>query len=313
MKQETTLQKQNNGKPTTDSRLAIWLRDRLYPLLIFLTGTKVRCKVEVVNTCPPIPGKPIIFAANHSAFQDTPIMLRVTGRRSYIFSGQQNLAFIDWVFFVLNGTIWVDRKSKEDMAASKDAVLEYLAKGQSILWFPEGTWNLTPSQLMMPMKWGIIDMARQAEAQIVPAALDYDWEKNTCRIKFGTPMVGEALENKAEAIRDLRDTMATLRWDLMCDQPIVHRGQASAKCRKKCIESSTNTHPWTGNTKAPASIIHTSNPRKYFPIWTSWCRVKQMRFCSADNRIDTQNYRSYNHGSFVCLFSFMGTFRKETP
>lgn len=224
MKQESTLQKQNNGKPITDSRLAIWLRDRLYPLLIFLTGTKVRCKVEVVNTCPPIPGKPIIFAANHSAFQDTPIMLRVTGRRSYIFSGQQNLAFIDWVFFVLNGTIWVDRKSKEDMAASKDAVLEYLAKGQSILWFPEGTWNLTPSQLMMPMKWGIIDMARQAEAQIVPAALDYDWEKNTCRIKFGTPMVGEALENKAEAIRDLRDTMATLRWDLMCDQPIVHRG-----------------------------------------------------------------------------------------
>lgn len=224
MKQETTLQKQNNGKTTTDSRLAIWLRDRLYPLLIFLTGTKVRCRVEVVNACQPIPGKPIIFAANHSAFQDTPIMLRVTKRRSYIFSGQQNLAFIDWVFFVLNGTIWVDRKSKEDMAASKDAVLEYLAKGQSILWFPEGTWNLTPSQLMMPMKWGIIDMAWQAEAQIVPAALDYDWEKNTCRIKFGTPMVGEALENKAEAIRDLRDTMATLRWDLMCDQPIVHRG-----------------------------------------------------------------------------------------
>lgn len=224
MKQETTLEKQSSGKPITDSRLAIRLRDALYPLLIFLTGTKVRYRVEKVNACQPIPGKPIIFAANHSAFQDTPIMLRVTKRRSYIFSGRQNLAFIDWVFFVLNGTIWVDRKSKEDMAASKDAVLEYLAKGQSILWFPEGTWNLTPSQLMMPMKWGIIDMARQAEAQIVPAALDYDWEKNTCRIKFGTPMVGEALENKAEAIRDLRDTMATLRWDLMCDQPIVHRG-----------------------------------------------------------------------------------------
>lgn len=224
MKQETTLQKQNKGKPITDSRLGIWLRDGLYPLLMFLTGTKVRCRVEVVSDCEPILGKPIIFAANHSAFQDTPIMLRVTKRRSYIFSGKQNLAFIDWVFFVLNGTIWVDRKSKEDMAASKDAVLEYLAKGQSILWFPEGTWNLTPSQLMMPMKWGIIDMARQAGAQIIPAALDYDREKNTCRVKFGAPMVGGALENKAEAIRNLRDTMATLRWDLMCNQPIVHRG-----------------------------------------------------------------------------------------
>lgn len=224
MKQETTLQKQNKDKAITDSRLAIWLRDRLYPLLIFLTGTKVRCRVEVVNACQPIPGKPIIFAAKHSAFQDTPIMLRVTKRRSYIFSGKQNLAFIDWVFFVLNGTIWVDRKSKEDMAASKDAVLEYLAKDQSILWFPEGTWNLTPNQLMMPMKWGIIDIARQSGAQIIPAALDYDREKNTCRVKFGTPLAGDALENKTEAIRNLRDTMATLRWDLMCNQPIVYRG-----------------------------------------------------------------------------------------
>ena len=224
MNQESTLQKQNKGKPITDSKFAIWLRDRLYPLLIALTGTKVRCKVEVVTPCAPLTGKPIIFAANHSAFQDTPIMLRVTGRRSYIFSGKQNLAFIDWVFFVLNGTIWVDRKSKEDMAASKDAVLEYLAKRQSILWFPEGTWNLTPSQLMMPLKWGIIDIARQAGAQIIPAALDYDWEANLCRVKFGDPMADSALENKAEAIRTLRDTMATLRWELMCMQNVLHRG-----------------------------------------------------------------------------------------
>lgn len=224
MNQESTLQKQNKGKPITDSKFAIWLRNKLYPLLIALTGTKVRCKVEVVTPCAPLTGKPIIFAANHSAFQDTPIMLRVTGRRSYIFSGKQNLAFIDWVFFVLNGTIWVDRKSKEDMAASKDAVLEYLAKRQSILWFPEGTWNLTPSQLMMPLKWGIIDIARQAGAQIIPAALDYDWEANLCRVKFGDPMADSALENKAEAIRTLRDTMATLRWELMCMQNVLHRG-----------------------------------------------------------------------------------------
>lgn len=231
--EEATLQKQNNDKPITDTRLAIWLRDRLYPLLIFLTGTKVRYKIEVENACNPIPGKPIIFAANHSAFQDTPIMLRVTKQRSYIFAGKQNLAFIDWVFFILNGTIWVDRKSKEDMAASKDAVLAYLAKGQSILWFPEGTWNLTPSQLMMPMKWGIIDMARTAGAQIVPTALDYDREKNTCRVKFGAPMVGEVLENKAEAIRDLRDTMATLRWDLMGSQPVLHRADITPEQLQK--------------------------------------------------------------------------------
>ena len=243
MKQETTLQKKNKGKPLTDSGFAIKARDFLYPILMFLTGTKVRCKVEAVNTYTELPGKPIIFAANHSAFQDTPIMLRVTKRRSYIFSGKQNLAFIDWIFFVLNGTIWVDRKSKEDMAASKDAVLEYLAKGQSILWFPEGTWNLTSSQLMMPMKWGIIDMARTAGAQIIPAALDYNRETNTCRVKFGAPMAGDDLENKAEAIRDLRDTMATLRWDLMCSQPVLHRADITPEQLKEKMYRVIDDYP----------------------------------------------------------------------
>lgn len=256
MKQESTLQKQQQGKPITDSRFAIWLRDRLYPLLMFLTGTKVRCKIETVNTYTPLPDKPIIFAANHSAFQDTPIMLRVTKRRSYIFSGKQNLAFIDWIFFVLNGTIWVDRKSKEDMAASKNAVLEYLAKGQSILWFPEGTWNLTANQLMMPMKWGIIDMARSAGAQIIPAALDYDREANVCRIKFGAPMSGDALENKAEAIRDLRDTMATLRWDLMCNQPILHRADITPEQLQKEMYRVIDDYPPLNWEYESACIYH---------------------------------------------------------
>ena len=223
MKQETTLQKQNKGKPLADSGFVIWVKDLLYPLMMWLTGTKVRYRIHKVNECAALPDKPIIFVANHGAFPDTPIMLRVTGRRSYIFSGKQNLAFVDWLFFVLNGVIWVDRKDKADMAASKDALTAYLQKGQSILWFPEGTWNLTPGQLMMPMKWGIIDIAKSCDAQIIPAALDYDREKLVCSVKFGAPMSGADFENKAEAIRDLRDTMATLRWELMCDQPVLHR------------------------------------------------------------------------------------------
>ena len=129
LKQETTFQKQNKGKPLTDSGLIVKVRDFLYPILMFLTGTKVRCKVETVNTYTELPGKPIIFAANHSAFQDTPIMLRVTKRRSYALLGTQNLAFIDRVFFALNGTIWVDRRDKVDMAATKNGILAYLQKG----------------------------------------------------------------------------------------------------------------------------------------------------------------------------------------
>ena len=223
MIQQSTLDKQKKGKPITDSPAAIWLRDRLHPFMMLLTRTKVTYRVETVNTYTPVEGKPIIFAANHSAFQDAPVSLRATKRRSYIFVGKQPLPFMDWVFFVTTGTLWVDRKIKEDMAATKDAMIEYLAKGQSILWYPEGTWNLTANKLMLPMKWGIIDIAQKANAQIIPMALDYDRAAKGCKVKFGVPMTDDALENKSEAIQNLRDTMATLRWDFMSDQTVLHR------------------------------------------------------------------------------------------
>ncbi len=97
MRQESTLDKRKKGRPITDSDMAIWIRDRLYPFLMVLTGVKVKYKVVLVNEPEPVPEKPIIFAANHSAFQDTPIMLllRAVRQRSYIFSGKQDLYFID--------------------------------------------------------------------------------------------------------------------------------------------------------------------------------------------------------------------------
>lgn len=254
------MQKQNKGKPLADSGFIIKVKDALYPLLMWLTGTKVRYRVNKVNECATLPDKPIIFVANHGAFQDTPIMLRVTGRRSYIFSGKQNLAFIDWIFFVLNGVIWVDRRDKADMAATKEGILAYLRKGQSVLWFPEGTWNLTASQLMMPMKWGIIEVARSAGAQIIPAALDYDREANICRVKFGAPMAGDALENKAEAIRDLRDTMATLRWNLMCNQPILHRADITPEQLQKEMYRVIDDYPPL-NWEYESSCIYHPHPQ----------------------------------------------------
>ena len=219
MKQKTTLEKQRKGKSVTDSALIARLKDRLYPMLMLLSKTKVKYKVHAVNPCISLPDRPIIFAANHSAFQDTPIALKVTGRRSYIFAGKQNLTFLDWLFFTLNGSIWVDRKNKEDLTAAKSALLAYLSRGESILWFPEGTWNLTDNLLMLPMKWGIIDIATKAGAQIVPLALDYNRNDMTCYVSFGEPIVPNDVINKADAIRNLRDTIATLRWELWEKRP----------------------------------------------------------------------------------------------
>lgn len=178
-----------------------------------VASLRVPYKVIIEQPCHPLPNKPVIYAANHFCFADTPIMGRITPKRSYILLGKQRLGFSDWLFFFLNGAIHVDRKDKEDMATSKLAMSAYLRKGRSIVMFPEGTWNLTENQLMLPMKWGIIDIAKETGAQIIPTLLEYDREQKQCHVRFGAPLVFSAEDNKADSIAALRDTLATMRWE----------------------------------------------------------------------------------------------------
>lgn len=243
MKQTTTSQKLKKNRSLTDSRLAHRLRDRLFPFMLWLSGTKVKFKLENENHPQPIPDKPIIFAANHSAFPDTPLALRSIGRRSYILAGTQRLTLADWFFFMMIGTIWVDRHDKKDMAASKQAIMAHLALGDSVLWFPEGTWNLTPDLLMLPMKWGITDIARQADAQIIPLILDYDRKNMICRVRFGTPLAGAALSDRAEAIRSLRDEMAAIRWDFITRGEVLHRADIDPAELKEQTEQVVAEYP----------------------------------------------------------------------
>ena len=244
VKQRTTLDKIKAGKSLKDPEVVAWIRDKIcYPFLLYLSKTKIKYKVEVLNGYTPQPKKPIIFCGNHQAFPDTPLLLRIPKRRSYVLVGKQNLAFIDTVFFNLMGTIWVDRKSKEDMVASKEGILAKLNDGHSVCWCPEGTWNLTANQLIMPMKWGIIDVARQAGAQIIPLIFDYNRETMVCRAKFGEPIFGADLEDKAKGIEKLRDDMATLRWELMELNHVVDMDKTTPQDLKADVYKALDEYP----------------------------------------------------------------------
>ena len=150
------------------------VRDIVFPVILPLSGLKIRYEIKVVNACELIPNKPVIYACNHSQFSDIPIATRAIGKRNYTLLGKQKLYLIDRIFFNLLGAIWVDRKNKKETAEVKNKILRYLNRGQSILWFPEGTWNLTENMMMLPMRWGIIEVAHKAGGQIVPMAIRYD-------------------------------------------------------------------------------------------------------------------------------------------
>ncbi len=214
-----------------------------YRLLIRLAKTKNAFSIVVDNDYQPFKDVPIIFAVNHTNCYDFPITATAVRQHVYVLVGKQRLGILDRFFFSLNGTIYTDRLDKKDTISAKDAIVRFLNKGHSICWYPEGTWNLTDNLLMLPMKWGIIDVARQANAQIIPVALVYDRKSMVCTIRFGRPIAGEELVDKDEAIDNLRDTMATLRWDLISKSPTLDTSTIDRKQLKKNIWQAVDEYP----------------------------------------------------------------------
>lgn len=194
-----------------------------YRLLIHLAKTKNVFQIITENEYHPIQNVPIIFAVNHSNCYDVPITATAVRRHVYVLVGKQRLGLLDRFFFSLNGIIYADRLDKNDTAAAKEALIAILRRGHSVCWYPEGTWNLTANLLVLPLKWGIIDVAKQADAQIIPVGLHYDRENKLCRIMFGASLAGSILNNRKDAIEHLRDAMATLQWDLMNASPTIKR------------------------------------------------------------------------------------------
>ena len=263
MAQLTSIEKKEKNMSLSPSKLSTIVRLIIHPLLLKMAAPKIRYKVE---KCCEYNGKtmfftkdrPIIFACNHSTSYDVPIAFSAIGEHAYLFAGKQPLEAVDELFFNLNGTIYVDRKNKEDMKLSKEAMIETLKNKSNILMFPEGTWNMTDSLPMLEMKWGIIDIAKQSNALIVPMALDYDYDKEVCRYKFGDAIDVNELSLK-DGIRTVRDAMASLKWELFELKEHAKREELDTTAEQKKINHSLEEYPKL-DAKYEASVVYHSMP-----------------------------------------------------
>lgn len=242
MKQETTLEKIGKNKNISDSKFSITLRKIAHPFLLALAQTKITYKLKKENKYIINKNKPIIFAVNHTNSQDIPIACTAIGKHGYLLIGKQNLEPLDELFFDLNGAIYVDRSDKNDKKESKRAMVEYLKKDVPIIMFPEATWNMTDEKLMLPMRWGIIDIAKEANAQIVPVVIDYDKKEKKCKVKFGKTIVPEE-KNKKDLINELRDEMATIRYEFFEEKGKIRREDLDITKEKQDLQSAILEYP----------------------------------------------------------------------
>lgn len=163
---------------------------------------------------------PVIFAPTHCGKYDIQVMTEVLWRfRWSLLSGDPYdlPGTVEGYWLKFNGVIYVDRDNKEHRNKAKEEMIELLKKGENIMLYPEGTWNFSPNQLVLPLFRGVADMAVETKATIVPFGLEIDDKTNTYYV-----MVGELIMPTAEplmVLEVLRDQMATLKWYLIENLP----------------------------------------------------------------------------------------------
>ena len=91
MVQLNSLSKKEQGKSLIDSYPKILLKRIANPFLKAASSVKVTYRLKRENQYHAIAKRPIIFLANHSCFQDTPIVCKTVKKHSYILTGVQKL------------------------------------------------------------------------------------------------------------------------------------------------------------------------------------------------------------------------------
>ena len=170
-------------------KLTLKQRKLIHPILLNVIKLRNRgnkFKIETLNGKIEKTNRPKIFCITHIGKFDIEIISEVIKEHYYLLSGD---------FENIKGTLEVKL-------------------GGNIMYFPEGTWNLSPTLPVLQCPFGIIEVAQKSDAVIVPIGIE-QYDKTfiaTVGKNFDASKYSE--DEKIKAISDLRDVMATLKWDI---------------------------------------------------------------------------------------------------
>lgn len=162
--------------------------------------------------------KNYIFICNHSFDEDVISLLYTIDRNVYVLNGTTDQTEHNPIFIVLwaNGMIYVNR---QDTQSRKDSLLKMkrvLQAGNSVMLFPEGGYNNTENQLIMPLFPGAYQLAIDTNTEIVPLITFNDVGSNEIYLRAHPPIDISKYE-KYEAMAILRDIMSTIVYEIMED------------------------------------------------------------------------------------------------
>lgn len=203
------------SKLTLEQRKSIhWLILQIYKIKNHLGGFSY----EIINNKKAETNRPVIFAVTHVGKFDIEVISEAIKEHYYLLSGdfEHIQGIIDAPFLGLNGVFYFNEKDKNDRKYVSQKMIDHLNDNGNLMYFIEGTWNLSPNLPMLPCYWGIVDIAKKGNAIIVPIAAEQYGKKFVINIgeNFDMNLFDNSIEDKSLAIDTLRDILATLKWEI---------------------------------------------------------------------------------------------------
>lgn len=189
-------------------------------------------ELEVQNS-QNIPSEPVIFASTHQNLYDHFNIVLAIPSHAIILNNINVSKFVK-IAMGVNGIEYVDRNNPASRYTSKINLMKYIAKGKSIVVFPEGTYNCSPNKLILPIHSGVIDISRKMQVPIVPVVQEYfytdDLQENDikkCIVRFGKPIDVKYEDDIETKKMELKESLATMRYDIMSENGISKRTSVS--------------------------------------------------------------------------------------
>jgi len=117
-----------------------------------------------------IPNYPVIYISNHTSLLDIPILFAAINQPLF-YVAKMELKRVPFLgqYMQAMGMIFIDRSNREQAMVSMRSAIQDIAKGKSIVVFPEGT--RSKSGELQPFKRGAFFCACEGEIPIVPVVI----------------------------------------------------------------------------------------------------------------------------------------------
>ena len=183
--------------------------------------------------------KPIIYACTHVGRYDIEMAIQLIHTSAYLLMGDPGSVYknFDGAALWFNGVIFVDTAYKEDRYIGKENCIKLLKQGGSLLIFPEGAWNITENQIVMPLFSGTAEMAIRTGAEIIPIAIERYDKHYYANIGENIFSEGYTLEQKQELTALLQDTLCTLKWDIWTQFPNANRADFPPDAAEQFVDN----------------------------------------------------------------------------